>query len=95
MIDIREPIDTSEWCPSTHGAAGYAPGSRMDGADVICGLCGERIESPSWIADFVIGYERPTPPSEIPFIVPFLLFTFFAMMGLYGVYLIFTSFIAG
>lgn len=33
-------------CLSTHGAAGYAPGSRKVGDVVICGLCGARIENP-------------------------------------------------
>lgn len=39
------PIIKPENCPSTHGAAGYAPGSyvREDGK-VVCGLCGAVLE---------------------------------------------------
>lgn len=32
-------------CPSTHGAAGYAPGSYIrDDGKVVCGWCGEALE---------------------------------------------------
>ena len=39
------PIISPEECPSTHGAAGYAPGSyvRKDGK-VVCGICGAILE---------------------------------------------------
>jgi hypothetical protein len=35
-------------CLSTHGGAGYAPGTHWseDGKALICGLCGARIENP-------------------------------------------------
>jgi hypothetical protein len=33
-------------CPSTHGAAGYAPGSRWKGDKIVCGICGIEIDNP-------------------------------------------------
>lgn len=55
-------------CLSTHGGAGYAPGSRWDNGAIICGACGERIENPPPIAtskngeplypDFIDGLPR-------------------------------------
>ncbi len=39
------PIEPNE-CLSTHGGAGYAPGSYKDGDDIICGACGARIKNP-------------------------------------------------
>jgi DNA-directed RNA polymerase subunit RPC12/RpoP len=33
-------------CRSTHGGAGYAPGSYRDGDTVVCGACGHRIIAP-------------------------------------------------
>jgi len=40
MIDPKD-------CLSTHGGSGYAPGSYWDGDDIICGICGHRIENPA------------------------------------------------
>lgn len=34
------------FCPSTHGLAGYAPGSYKTGDVVICGFCGKQIQDP-------------------------------------------------
>ena len=33
-------------CLSTHGLAGYAPGSYWDGNVIVCGYCGQRISNP-------------------------------------------------
>lgn len=33
-------------CSSTHGGAGYWPGSYWDGDAIVCGGCGVRIENP-------------------------------------------------
>jgi len=35
------------FCLSTHGGAGYAPGSYWDGDVIVCGQCGARIENPT------------------------------------------------
>lgn len=54
-----EPItngDCCDRCLSTHGGAGYAPGSYWRGKSIICGICGEEIINPPsvgsrWIHD--------------------------------------------
>ena len=46
----------TEWCRSTHGGAGYAPGSYWDGDVIICGWCGARIENPAPTGSYVEYY---------------------------------------
>ena len=46
-------------CISTHGGAGYAPGSYRKGSKIVCGLCGEEIENPP-----VIRYRRTRRPGR-------------------------------
>jgi hypothetical protein len=45
------------WCPSTHGAAGYAQGTYINRKDIIiCGFCGSEIggaDGSRWIASWV------------------------------------------
>lgn len=42
--DNGELVETV--CPSTHGGSGYASGTYWDGDQLVCGICGEIIESP-------------------------------------------------
>ena len=43
-------------CLSTHGGAGYAPGSYWDGYDIVCGECGERIVNPIPTGSRIVYY---------------------------------------
>ena len=64
-------------CPSTHGGSGYAVGSRWDGENIICGICGEKITNPyptgyEWVRDdgwrgwlFGRGHMEPKWPDFI------------------------------
>lgn len=54
----RDCMYCGELCPcsSSHGAAGYADGSRWSGYDIVCGECGEYISNPTptgsrWVSD--------------------------------------------
>jgi hypothetical protein len=40
-------LRAEEFCPSTHGGSGYALGSFWEDSNIICGLCGMRIENPA------------------------------------------------
>lgn len=49
-------------CVSTHGGAGYAPGSTMKDGKMVCGSCGVEIEFPR-----PIGYQFVYPPAPNSF----------------------------
>lgn len=51
-MKVKQIVD-GEWktvevqCLSTHGGAGYAPGSYRHGGWIVCGLCLLKIENPA------------------------------------------------
>lgn len=45
MMTPYEKVEIIKDCLSTHGAAGYAPGSYWNGEVIVCS-CGFRIENP-------------------------------------------------
>jgi hypothetical protein len=58
MEPITEATCPEGVCLSTHGGAGYAPGSYWRGTSIICGICGTEIKNPRpvgsrwvWIPD--------------------------------------------
>jgi hypothetical protein len=60
MSDKQFLLQPSE-CNSTHGGAGYAPGTVWESNDAICGWCGTRIKNAPRFGNWHLPIEPPEP----------------------------------